>query len=741
MIKKNLIKLKKYLFLISLFVFLITFMHIFYRYIYSDAKSIPIKWWAVSEWIVWDVSHLNPLISTNDYNKYIISILYRSLLKYDIKNKKLISDLANCDISNLSYIECFLENNVYWSDKSPITIKDVVATYNILKTTNVNPLMKSLLSDTTIEEKSWSIVFKNNKKNINFLNIFFQPILSEKLINELWVEELNKPFSPNKDSLYSWKYKVSSIKEDKNLWVVELVLEKNENYFNNDVYLWKLSFKFFPNNNSLVKNKDLINIFNDDENLLWESVPRLEAHYYSLPKYTTLFLNNERVSSKSLRNFILNKIDRDKLIKVLWNEKYKQVINPYLTDYVIDKGLENKNIESTMEWLWYYKKSKLAKLILWETATTNTTTVPTITENKKTPTTEELEKQENKPLSYIISWLDKKYSFINQDDILLKWDLKWETPDAVYINDYPLKAYDKWDENFFYRLKEFDYETIKEWKNDYKIYFEKNWKKQLKEELIVFFYKDTNKLSQEKEKFYKTFIKTEVAKAPETNTWKESNVNQTLKEKIDSIDDRYYYNKKIEKYTLKLMYIWWENNIEQTANFIKEILRDNWIELEIEAINLSDLSKFVSQENSSQTYDMVLAWINLGYFDFNIYPYFHSSQAKLWYNFSNIKKLALDLILEDINSNKIYQDWFKEKEKKVLDIIKDEQVIKTLYTPIIDLLIDKNIKNVNIDKYSSWQINRVNYLSTIYINEKKEINYANKWVGDFFKFLFHIITW
>ncbi|MDD3302328.1 MAG: ABC transporter substrate-binding protein [Candidatus Gracilibacteria bacterium] len=715
-------------------------MHIFYRYIYSDAKSIPIKGGTVSEGIVGDVSHLNPLISTNDYNKYIISILYRSLLKYDIKDKKLISDLANCDISNLSYIECFLENNVYWSDKSPITINDVVATYNILKTTNVNPLMKSLLSDTTIEEKSDSIVFKNNKKNINFLNIFFQPIISEKLINELGVEELNKPFSPSKDSLYSGKYKVASIKEDKNLGVVELVLDKNENYFNNDVYLGKLSFKFFPNNNSLVKNKDLINIFNDDENLLGESVPRLESHYYSLPKYTTLFINSEKISSKSLRNFILNKIDRDKLIKVLGNEKYKQVINPYLTDYVIDKDLENKNIESTMEGLGYYKKAKLAKLILGEATTKTPTTVANTTEIKKTPTTEELEKQENKPLLYIISGLGKKFSFISQDDVLLKGDLKGEKPDAVYINDYQLKAYDKGDENFFYRLKEFDYETIKEGKNDYKIYFETNGKKELKEELIVFFYKDINKLSQEKENFYKTFIKTEVAKTPETNTGKESNINQTLKAKIDSIDDRYYYNKKIEKYTLKLMYIGGENNIEQTANFIKEILGDNGIGLEIEAINLSDLSKFVSQENSSQTYDMVLAGINLGYFDFNIYPYFHSSQAKLGYNFSNIKKLALDLILEDINSNKIYQDGFKEKEKKVLDIIKGEQVIKTLYTPIIDLLIDKNIKNINIDKYSSGQINRVNYLSTIYINEKKDINYTNKGVGDFFKFLFHIIT-
>jgi hypothetical protein len=64
-------------------------------------------------------------------------------------------------------------------------VKDVVSTYNILKTTNVNPVVKSLLADTTIEEKANSIVFRNTKRNINFLNVFFQPILNEEVINNL----------------------------------------------------------------------------------------------------------------------------------------------------------------------------------------------------------------------------------------------------------------------------------------------------------------------------------------------------------------------------------------------------------------------------------------------------------------------------------------------------------------------------------------------------------------------------
>jgi DNA polymerase elongation subunit (family B) len=193
---------------------------------------------------------------------------------------------------------------------------------------------------------------------------------------------------------------------------------------------------------------------------------------------------------------------------------------------------------------------------------------------------------------------------------------------------------------------------------------------------------------------------------------------------------------------LKLIYTWTEKDLVDTAEFIKKTLGEYGIDLQIQSINLNDLWKYISSSDKENNYDMILAWINLGYFDFNIYPYFHSSQAKLWYNFSNIKKLSLDIILEDINSNKIHKEWLDEKKNNALKIIKDEQVIKTLYTPLLNLLIDKNINNkIGKESISSWQIDRVSYLSEIYINEKKEIYYKDKWPLDFIKFLYHIITW
>jgi Fe-S cluster assembly ATPase SufC len=108
------------------------------------------------------------------------------------------------------------------------------------------------------------------------------------------------------------------------------------------------------------------------------------------------------------------------LIKVLGKDLYKEVINPYLIDYNIDKDIENKNIESIMENNGFFKKPELTKLILGtELAKTQTGTVDIKTEDKSI-SVKDIEEKENTDLSYIESGLSKKYSFITEDDILLK---------------------------------------------------------------------------------------------------------------------------------------------------------------------------------------------------------------------------------------------------------------------------------------------------------------------------------
>ena len=92
-------RLKKYLFFISIIFIVLTGSHLVYSYIYSDAKETAIKWWSISEAIIGNVPNLNPLKNSSEQNKYINTILYRSLLKYSISKQKIVWDITKCNIS------------------------------------------------------------------------------------------------------------------------------------------------------------------------------------------------------------------------------------------------------------------------------------------------------------------------------------------------------------------------------------------------------------------------------------------------------------------------------------------------------------------------------------------------------------------------------------------------------------------------------------------------------------------
>lgn len=735
MINEKIIKLKKYLFLISILFLVISLTHLIYIFLYNDSKLVPIKGWTISEWLIWSFPSLNPLKPLSWNNKYIIGLLYRSLLKYDSTENKIVWDLANCDISNLLNVECYIKDNIFWSNWEPITAEDIIDTYKILQTTGVNNISSSLLEETEIEQNDNIIVFKNKKKDINFLNVFFQPILPQNTIDSIWTDTIFWDF-PTNGQLYSGNFKITNISSDMTIWVTKIFLEKNE--FNDIWNVSKLILNLFPNTNSLLQNKESINIFNDVENIIGDSIPRLESYKYTLSQFVSLFINQNKIENLDLRNFIFNKINTDNLIKILWEDNFQIVNNPYLSETKIDKTLNNKNFEKIMEDLGYVKKSKIIEKYLPNKETYSSEAV---VEEKEKISVDNIPEEElniskfQEDSKYIVSpEYVEKYNFITKDDILLEWNAGKDV-EAVYINDYKLSNYDSGDSKFYYRLKE-SFNSIKGWENNYKIYFIVDWKKILKEEINFLFYNDKTILDNAKldfiKKLYLAKQETEKGK-PEEKKAEKVEIDKDELAKLSNLDDKYYYNDKLESFSLSLFYVSSEKELEETAYFIKNSLVEIGINLNLFPISIWDLTKLLSDKDK---YDMLLTWVNLWYFDYNIFPYFHSSQVKNWYNFSNIKKTSLDILLEDLKSNIKTPEEITNIQSKVLQILQNEQVIKTLYTPKLNLLIDKNIKNVTINDQLINKSSRKEIFDSMYIKEEKIINFENKWFFDFFSFLF-----
>jgi hypothetical protein len=192
---------------------------------------------------------------------------------------------------------------------------------------------------------------------------------------------------------------------------------------------------------------------------------------------------------------------------------------------------------------------------------------------------------------------------------------------------------------------------------------------------------------------------------------------------------------------INLVYVNSSKDIELSANYIKDSLTQEWIDVNLKPVSI-DWLKDVVKKNESwiEDYDMILVAINLWNFDFNIFSYFHSSQVKNGYNFSNIKKLSLDILLEDLKWSYLSKDKIEDREKQVLEILKEEQVVKILYTPIINNLVDKNIKNYTITDYIKDKSLRTQALENAYILENKIVNLKNKWAVWFIKFLINSLN-
>ncbi len=735
-------KLKKYVLYISLIFFGTLWIHLAYYYLYEWASSEPVAWGTVSEAIIWSFPHFNPLVPSNDHNTYINGLLYRSMMQYSTISESFESDLVSCDTENLLYITCSLENNLLWSNGSEITTEDIKATLWVISTTKVNPIIASLLENTTIETTKDSISFSNSSKDINFLQVLLQPILPASVIERLDTDNINGKFSEI-NGIYSGRFVLSSISQDETVGITKITLWRNEQYFDNNMYIEFLILNLFRDETHFLKNKNSFNIYNDKSSVIWESIPRLSAYQYTLSQFVTSFFNSENLS-KSFREYISTKIDRDTIVSSLWDTIVSPAYNPFLSETKLDATSSEFNLVEYLEEKWYYKKNRL--LLSAQAIRENTALLQkeNIISGEAIVTPEPVETIKQETLDIIVSPYKDKYNFVSKDNILIEWRVD-DGVEAVYINEYKLSGFTPWDSRFFYRLLE-SYDSITEWTNTYKVYFETEEEKTLVEEFIYVYDSDSDSLSKIQETFFDTPWLVDLSKEVESKAieisekTKEVEIDTSLSLwDIQNLDDAFYYNKDGEAFSLNLIYAQTDNVMASTVATLTSLLRNEGIQLQTQALDLGEIT--VNLRNESLEYDIMVLWINLWYFESNIFPYFHSSQVKNGYNISNYKDLSLDILLEELKSNNLSVTKREELEEKMLKEIYKESIIKVLYTPNIQLLVDKNIKNFSLPNFLPDSRHRYFPLLQSYLNEKRIIQSEEKTLWGFLKYLMTQLFW
>ena len=337
-------KLKKYVLYIAAIFFVVLGAHILYGYLYDGAESEAIEGWTVSEAIIGNFPLFNPLVPSSDHNAYINGLLYRSMMEYSTVSQTLETDLVSCNSENLLYIQCMMENNLTWSDGSEITTQDIKSTLNVISQTKVNPIIASLLEGTTIETTKDSISFSNTSKDINFLQIFLQPILPASVIERLDTNNIEWKFSEI-NGIYSGRFVLTSISQDETVGITKITLGKNKQFFGSDMYINFLILNLFRDEAHFLKNKNSFNVYNDKDSVIGSSIPRLSSHPYTLSQFVASFFNTDSLPW-DFRSYVSGLIDRDTIIDALGESQVAPAYNPFLSETLMDSWTDNFQLES-----------------------------------------------------------------------------------------------------------------------------------------------------------------------------------------------------------------------------------------------------------------------------------------------------------------------------------------------------------------------------------------------------------
>lgn len=704
---------RKYLAILSAFFVIMASLQLVVSYLFSDSKTVPEKGGAISVGFVGSAPGMGPVQFRKDpAGDFILRFLYRSLLRYDVESRTMQGDLANCDLGrNFSEIRCFFKQGAKWNDGTPLTKEDVVATYALFSETNVNKTLQAALAKTTVELDGDAIVFKTANPNVDLLDVFTMPIVSVKMADKIRAGT----FSVENDATYSGPFVLENSGPD-GKGSEKVVVSTNPNAASEHL-VSKFVFRFFPDAESLVAAKDSLNLVYPNRALPSVSSPRFATLNLLLPEFVGVFANAAKMPDE-LRRYVLSVVGAAKI-----GEKTpsagQPVSNPFFTDESIVPTPDNKNYEELLSKLGYFKKTALvsdAEKAAKETAAKKTVSVAS---NR-----------------YFQSPSNKKtYVGGDSDDVLVSGVVP-DSVTEVYVNDYALKNFVPKSGKFYYRAK-ISIGTMKEGKNSYALSFKDGTgKKAYRETLVIEYVTDAAA---------RTARRAELAAADKAASVQESNSGAIVTAELDKARAKYdalgndgYYTKDGKRLSLKLSYVELAPEIDGMADSVAAALEGVGIAVEKDPIDPDDFETVV--KDGKKDYDLLLTGVNLGLMGYNVFPFFHSGQAEIGFNFSKVKNPDLDTLLEELKSKDLGEEGLRSVRDRVLSILKREAVVLTFTRPAVPYSLDRGVRNAHIVDTLPSSSYLYDVLEDSYVKESRLADFKSKSLSGYFGWFKSLIS-
>jgi len=293
----------------------------YFGYRAINTITIPKYGGSYIEGIIGSPQYLNPILAqANDADQDVSELIFSGLMKYNSKGE-LVPDLAErYAIGEEGKIyDFFLRKNVAWHDGKPFNADDVIFTIKTIQ----NPDYKSplIFNWTGVEiEKidDYTIRFKLNNPFAPFLNNATIGILPKHIWENISPTEFLLA-ETNLKPVGAGPYKFKKFEKDQRGSIKTIYLQANENYHLGKPYIENIVFKFYINEENLIKAYNKGNIdglgFLSAQNkvLLREHKRKLNIYPLKLPRYFAVFFNQSKskvLSDKTVRlalNYATNK--------------------------------------------------------------------------------------------------------------------------------------------------------------------------------------------------------------------------------------------------------------------------------------------------------------------------------------------------------------------------------------------------------------------------------------------------